>query len=119
VTFFQYAQIVTVVTMIAAGQLLFQKSASDSPPLSTLAGMTSLMTNPVFILALVIYGVATLLWVAVLQQVPLSRAYPFNALSFILVPLAAIVFFGEAASVRLFIGLTLVVIGLIVVGGRG
>src|SRR5882762_11586106 len=100
--------------MIAAGQLLFQKSASDSPPLSTLAGMTSLITNPVFILALIVYGVATLLWVAILQQVPLSRAYPFNALGFILVPAAAIVFYGEAATIRLFVGLALVVIGLIV-----
>ncbi len=118
-TVFQYAQIFVVVAMIAAGQLLFQKSASDSPPLSTLAGMTSLITNPVFILALVIYGIATLLWVAVLQQVPLSRAYPFNALSFILVPVAGIVLLGEAATPRLFVGLALVVVGLVVVGGRG
>jgi drug/metabolite transporter (DMT)-like permease len=119
VTLFQYVQILVVVSLIAIGQLLFQKSASGTPPLSTLVGMTSLITSPVFILALAIYGVATLLWVAVLQQVPLSRAYPFNALSFIFVPVAAIVFFGEVATLRLFVGLALVVVGLLVIGARG
>ena len=108
-----------VVTLNAAGQLLFQKSASGAPSLATLAGIASLLINPVFILALALYGIGTLLWVGVLQQVPLSRAYPFNALSFILVPMAAILVFGEAATVRLFVGLALVVIGLIVIGARG
>jgi multidrug transporter EmrE-like cation transporter len=119
VTFSQYAQILVVVSMISAGQLLFQKSAAGSPPLSTLTGVVSLMTNPTFILAITMYGVATVLWVGVLQQVPLSRAFPFNALTFVFVPMAAILFFGDPATPRLFAGMALIVAGLLVIGGRG
>lgn len=118
-TFFQYSQILVIVMLNASGQLLFQKSASGTLSLATPAGIIGLLTNPVFILALSLYGLGTLLWIGVLQQVPLSRAYPFNALSFVIVPVAAIVFFGEAATPRLFVGMAMVVAGLLVIGGRG
>ncbi len=116
-TLLQYVQILAVVTLMTCGQLLFRKSAVGGPPLSTLHGLTTLFLNPFFILALVIYAGATLLWVSVLQQVPLSRAFAFNALSFVVIPIASILFFGEVATPRLGMGLALVIAGLILVGG--
>lgn len=118
-TIFQYGQIFTVVAMMAAGQFLFRKSALDAPPLSSLSGIAALLINPLFILALVIYGAATLLWVAVLQQVPLSRAYAFTALSFVVVPAAAVFFLGERATIGFVIGLVLVIAGLLLIGTKG
>jgi undecaprenyl phosphate-alpha-L-ara4N flippase subunit ArnE len=118
VTALQYLQILGVVTLMTAGQLLFRKTAVSAPSLATLDGMTTLIANPLFLLALVMYGAATLLWVGVLQQVPLSRAYAFTALSFVIVPVASILMFGETATPRLGIGLGLVIAGLILIGAR-
>src|SRR5665213_707789 len=72
-----YLQIFVVIAMLCAGQLLFRQSALSVPPLSTVAGLLGLARNPAFLVALALYGGATVLWVGVLQQVPLSRAYPF------------------------------------------
>jgi len=106
----------SVVAILAAGQLLFRKAALSTPPLSTVDGLLRLIRNPVFLFALLLYGAATLLWVSVLQRVPLSRAYPFMALGFVVVPAAAMLSGGEPLSSRLVSGLALVIAGLLVIG---
>jgi drug/metabolite transporter (DMT)-like permease len=112
-SFLQLAQTLLVVLMLSAGQVLFRRAALGVPPLGTVTGLLRLAGSPVFILALTLYGVATLLWVAVLQQVPLSRAYPFMALAFLLVPLSAMIFLGEPVNARLLAGSVLILAGLI------
>src|SRR3546814_10460513 len=71
-----------------------------------------LATVPLFILALMLYGSATILWVLALREVPLSIAYPFTALAFVLVPLASAAFFDEALGPRYFVGLAFVIGGV-------
>ncbi len=114
----QLVQILAVTIMLAAGQLLFRRAAVGVPPLSTAGGLTALLTSPLFLLALALYGIATLLWVGVLQQVPLSRAYPFTALGFVVVPLCAVLFLGEPMDARLAAGLALIFAGLLLAGAR-
>jgi len=118
VTLLQYTLLFAVVTLMSGGQLLFRKTALAAPSLATWNGLSALILNPLFLLALVMYAAATLLWVGVLQQVPLSRAYAFTALSFVIVPIASILLFGEAATPRLGAGLVLVIAGLILIGAR-
>lgn len=113
-----YVQIVVIIAMLCAGQLLFRQSALSVPPLNTVSGMLSLARSPVFLLALVLYGVSTLLWVGVLQQAPLSRVYPFMALSFAVVPLLSALTSNETLSVRLGLGICMIVGGLFLIGGR-
>jgi drug/metabolite transporter (DMT)-like permease len=114
-----YIQILAVVALLAAGQLLFRKSAHAVPPLRGVADILHLAVKPAFIAALVIYAVATVMWVGVLQQVPLSRAYPFMALSFAIVPAAAVLVFGETVTPRLIVGIMLVLAGLLFLGNNG
>ena len=57
---------------------------------------------------------ATLLWVRILTTVPLSRAYPFVALAFVLVPAAGYLFFNESITLRYATGTALIVIGVAV-----
>jgi drug/metabolite transporter (DMT)-like permease len=68
--------------------------------------------NGYFIVALILYAALTVLWVWILGFTPLSRAYPFVALAFALTPALGIVVFGETASLRLAIGIALIVCGL-------
>jgi len=97
--------------MIAIGQVLFKMTseklvANDAP-------FHTALYNPVFILALGIYGGATLLWIYVLKTVPLSYAYSFMALTFVAVPLLAIAFLGETVNLKYAIGAALIISGLV------
>lgn len=100
--------------LIAAGQVLFKMTsqklaANDSAPFYSIA------VNPVFLLALSIYGGATLLWIYILKAVPLSYAYSFMALTFVIVPLFAALWLNETLSLKYALGAGLIIAGLIIV----
>jgi len=57
---------------------------------------------------------ASLTWMAAMTQLPLSYAYPFMSLAFVLVMLASAHFFGEALTTQKVAGALLVVLGLYV-----
>ena len=102
------------VLLIAVGQLLFKSAAAnwrvDGWTWSTLAGFLS----PLMLVALVVYGFATVLWVYVLRTVPLATAYALFSLAFLIVPLLAHFVLGERLTVNTLIGGAIIVIGIIV-----
>ncbi|NCC20926.1 MAG: transporter [Alphaproteobacteria bacterium] len=99
--------------LLATGQILFKQTASTlSAPLASIEGLTALAFNPWFWLALMLYGAATLLWIMILQTVPLSLAYPFMALGFVLVPLASWLFFKETLTLGYAAGVGFIILGL-------
>lgn len=102
--------------LLATGQLLFKATAERSPPIGRLADLQHLFSHSTFWLALVLYGLATLWWVFLLQRVALTHAYPFAALAFVLVPFGAAAFFGERLSGGVLIGAALIVAGICVTG---
>ena len=103
------------VAILSSGQLLFKKAALSTGAINGFGDIRLLAANSWLWLALILYGVATVLWVAILQRVPLSTAVLFNALCFVLVPLSAAFFFDEGLGWRHAIGITLIVSGLVVV----
>lgn len=98
--------------LLSCGQMLFKLSAATLPPLASLPGALGLFTNLWFWLALVLYGSAMLLWIFILQQVPLSLAYPFVALGFIIIPLISWVFFKEPLNPQYALGVAFIIAGL-------
>ncbi len=100
--------------LISAGQLLF-KQASGTSGLLAHNRAIALLTNPYLLVALLIYFGSTLWWVIVLRDTPLSRAYPFMALSFIYVPLLSWIFFRDPMTIRTFLGTLCIVAGLITI----
>jgi drug/metabolite transporter (DMT)-like permease len=106
--------VLTCVALLAAGQLLFKFSATqwrvDGVSWSTLRSLFS----PVFVLALAIYGVATILWVFALRTMPLTVAFPLYALTFVIVPLLAHWFVGEPLKPGMLIGGAIIVAGVLV-----
>ena len=103
------ALMAVTIMSICSGQILFKLVAMRANE------SHSWFVSKVFILlllALVVYGTATLIWIYVLQTVPLGFAYLFMSLSFVLVPLVAAAVFGEQLSSRFLLGAALVVVGL-------
>jgi drug/metabolite transporter (DMT)-like permease len=102
--------------MLAVGQLLFKLTAARSPTIERLADLRHVLSDPILWLALLLYGLATVLWVFLLQRVALIHAYPFAALAFVLVPFGAAAFFGERLSGGVLLGSVLIVAGIAVTG---
>ncbi len=105
-------QLCSFAILLSCGQMLFKLSASSLPSLASVNGIFALFLNLWFWLALVLYGAATLLWIFILQQVPLSLAYPFVALGFVIVPMGSWILFKEPLSLYYIMGVFLIIAGL-------
>jgi len=106
----QLALIVLTVIAMSIGQVLF-KIVAISLDFSN-NGILSNLFNIRLILAIVIYIVATALWILVLKITPLRVAYPFIALAFILVPVLGHFFLGESLSRWTFVGAFVIGLGV-------
>jgi drug/metabolite transporter (DMT)-like permease len=100
---------------ISSGQLLFKRAAQDWPSPFSVLGFAQ---NTWLLLALAIYGVATIGWIYVLRTAPLHLAYPVFALAFILVPLMSTWFMGEQMHWHQWLGGAIIVVG-VMVASRG
>jgi drug/metabolite transporter (DMT)-like permease len=101
---------------MAGGQLLFKAAALRyNPEGPMMERLLSLVANIYFLGAIVLYCGLTLLWVWVLTFTALSRAYPFVALAFAITPLLGGFIFGEQIAMRLILGITLILGGLLLV----
>lgn len=96
---------------IATGQILFKLSATSLQRTGSFFDPGTALT---LFSALTLYGVTTLVWIWVLQKIELGRVYPLMALAFVLVPIGSHVFFGERFQPQYFIGVAMILIGIIV-----
>ena len=103
--------IIITITLLSFGQVLF-KLASEKINFSYKSILTDLIINPNFLIALFVYGIATLLWLFVLKITPLKIAYPFAALAFIIVPVLSFFFFGEMLNWNTFVGALIILLGV-------
>lgn len=101
--------------LLASGQVLFKMTASTLPPMTSVQSVFGLALNVWFWMAMVLYGLATLLWIFILQQVPLSLAYPFAALGFVIVPAAGFLIFKEPVNLAYILGALMIIGGLSVI----
>ena len=92
--------VIDLSTWAGMGQALF-KVASANMMQAGRPSFLLLFSSVSFYVALILYGALTILWVWLLSGVPLSRAYPFVALSFIFTPIFAIVAFNESVTITL------------------
>ncbi|CAA9893012.1 4-amino-4-deoxy-L-arabinose-phospho-UDP flippase [Candidatus Methylobacter favarea] len=106
-------QIVAVICVIglAIGQILFKVSATS---LAQTGSFFALKTAATLLAAMTLYAITTIAWVWVLQKVELGRVYPLMALAFVLVPLGSHLIFGERFHLQYFVGVALIMIGIVV-----
>ncbi len=72
-------------------------------------------TSPWVLLGLTVFAVSAVAWLTTLSRLPLSIAYPFNALGYLAILTASVVVLHERANVWTWIGSICVVVGLIIV----
>lgn len=102
----------------ATGQLLLKHGmtgvaaavAKDGGPLLVKAA-----TSPWVIGGLAVFGISALAWLTTLSRVPLSVAYPFNALGLLLIIGSSVVVLGEKVTPLAWLGVLMVAGGLVLV----
>ena len=97
--------------MLKHGMQVASARAADSGGSLALRAATS----PWVLLGLVVFGVSAVAWLAALARVPVSVAYPFNALGYIVILTASVVLLHERANVLTWVGSLMVVSGLLIV----
>ena len=100
------------VALNSAAQLLLRGAALRG---ATPANPLALAQSPQFVIALFAYAASVLTWLSVLKKTPLATAMPFMALTYVAVPLAARVVFGEPVSVRVLGGMGLAIAAVLLV----
>lgn len=110
------------VTLSACAQVLFKLGVAPvpgpaipgDPPL--IGAILDTLLRPGVLGGLALYGVGTIIWLRALAQVPLSQAYPFVGLGFVLTAALGYVLFDEALGPSRLIGTALVIAGVFLVG---
>lgn len=111
-----YVLILLSVLVISFGQIMFKLAARSVKTDWQNSWVELVQQNALpiglIVIALSLYFLSTIAWVYALRTVPLSVAFMFNALAFIIVPSAAFVFFGEAMPKHFLLGMPLVLVGI-------
>ncbi|MEW9625030.1 EamA family transporter [Rhodanobacter geophilus] len=109
-------QVLLSVLGISSGQLLLKMAAMNlKNPNAVGIWLGRYCINLYLIAGIGLLGISTLLWIWVLRTLPLSLAYPFMALAFIIVPILGHFLLNEPLGVRNFLGGVLIALGVVVV----
>ena len=116
---FPWLMVAATVVLTSYGQLVIKWQASVyTPTASGLMGklppVIQLLVQPWVISAFAAAFAASLCWMLAVSRLELSKAYPFMALNFLIVCIAAIPLFGETLTTAKIAGLAIVIVGLIV-----
>ncbi len=110
------------VGMGAIAQVLMKLGMTAGPMRAALAAgapgpiVLAVLTSPGVMGGLLLYGVASVLWLGVLSRVELSQAYPFVGLSFVLVAVLGYFVFADTVPPTRVVGIALIVAGVVLVG---
>jgi drug/metabolite transporter (DMT)-like permease len=96
---------------IASGQILFKLSAVSLKRTGSLFDPSTML---LLLSAFAFYGLMTIAWIWVLQKAELGRIYPLMALAFVIVPIGSHFVFGERFAPQYFVGVALIMIGIVV-----
>lgn len=112
-----YVWVLATVLLTVYGQLVFKWQIDEAGSIPAGGGarvgyVVNLLLNPWVISVFVAALIASLTWGAALTEFDLSFAYPFMALSFVLVLLLSVAFFAEALTVAKVVGVVLIVAGI-------
>lgn len=110
------------IAMGAVAQVLFKVGMSSAAVRAAVAEggavavARAVAFNPGIVGGLTLYGLGTMLWLAVLSRAELSQAYPFIGLSFVLTAGMSYVLFNDAITLSRVLGILLIVAGVVLVG---
>ncbi|MEZ5675775.1 EamA-like transporter family protein [Thalassovita litoralis] len=121
-TFASFALVFISVAISAVAQTAFKLGVSRVAPdagAGLLGKALAMLFSPWVLGGLALYGVGTVLWLFALKRLDLSLAYPFVAMSFVMVAMSGMLVLGEPVNAARVLGIGLIVAGLVVMAWAG
>ena len=102
------------VILMVTGQMLFRTGAYGRS-FDSIIAIFKVVSSPIVIAGLFVYAITTVLWLYILSKVPISFAYPIQALAIPLVLIMANFVLRESVPPTRWIGAGIIFVGLILV----
>ncbi|MBS3095350.1 EamA family transporter [Candidatus Woesearchaeota archaeon] len=107
----------TSIIFSVAGQLLIKHGMNKSGKLyltkEPLVSIKKIITNKFVVLGFMSYGISAIVWLIVLNKMPLSLAYPLVSSSYILIAIFSTLFFKEKIPSLRWLSMAIIIIGII------
>ncbi|EOX4148619.1 hypothetical protein HQ399_08335 [Aeromonas jandaei] len=120
-TLFQILYLALYSLGMVMGQILFKLSSesqakvwASSIEYSYLGKFFSLISDGYFVSAIALYFLLSGFWVWILSFTPISSAYPFVALSFVITPLLGSVIFSETLELKNYLSMAFIFCGILI-----
>ena len=109
----RYVYIALTLALTTYGQIVIKSRAIQlTAGGDKMRYLTAMFTDPLVISGLAAAIVASVCWALAIEKTDLGLAYPFMALSFVIIPLTAALLFGDSISALQMVGLTMIVGGV-------
>lgn len=102
------------VVILAAGQILFKVGVKDKVFNSVYAIIKTVFSPPI-LSGLTMYVFSSMLWLYILNKMPLSHVYPIQALAFPLVLILTKIIFDEHIPTLRWVGIIIILFGVALV----
>jgi drug/metabolite transporter (DMT)-like permease len=102
--------------MLASGQVFWKLSLAGREISLSYKSIVNLVFSPMFLAGVVLYGLATVLWIYLLSKFELSYIYPMIAFAYVFGAFLSVIVLKETISLFRLSGILLVVIGIAVIG---
>lgn len=112
-----YAQAIGCSLMLACGQLIWKIGLDKfhGQALISLGGLKRAITSPYIWAGMLIYVLATVIWLNVLSKLPLSLAYPLMSAAYVFGLILAKTVLGEQISLTRWAGAFVIIMGMVLV----
>ena len=108
---------VFVCTLLGAGAQIFMKLGVQAQlPSGAVPILLAVATNMYIVGGFMLYGMSTAILVLALRNQELSLLYPVISLTYVWVAILSLVVFGESMNAYKIIGLTIIVLGVAMLG---
>jgi drug/metabolite transporter (DMT)-like permease len=109
------ALLLFAVASAATGQVLLKHGMTRASQSTGSSLLIRAATSPWILLGLTVFAISAVAWLTTLSRVPLSIAYPFNALGYLAILTASALILNERTNIWTWIGTLCVVAGLVIV----
>lgn len=106
-----YVLIALNIILLVLGQALWKLGMNKVQLQLSFEGIIKVIFNPYIFSGIVIYGVATVIWLYILSKADLSKVYPLQSLCYVVAAIVAIVIFKEQIPVTRWFGIGLILAG--------
>ena len=112
-----YIAVFINVLLLVFGQILWKYELIKVGEFSK-NNILQILTSGYFLSGLILYGIATIIWLWILSKAALSRVYPMQSAAYVLGILAGILIFHEKFGPIAWAGAILIVCGIVLIGMR-